>query len=238
MRNIFIIFIGLLFTINLSAHTNRRVIQLTGTISNKYPIVMTLTIENENVLGFYYYKKYKTKILLEGQMIGDKFTLTESSSYKPKPEFKKGFILEMTKSNFIGNWIDKYNDKKLNCKLIIKSDKQTKLTDDIVRIEGTYENLYNTENHLGSVDLKNITGDIFYFEISTATKSGCVGYINGIVELKDLKNGVFSTEYCEKLEFQLSNDVLSVDERDCEWHGLRCYFIGEYKKEELKDSPQ
>lgn len=77
MKNINLIIIGLILTTNLSAQTSRKVIQMEGTISNEYPIIMTLIIENENVLGFYYYEKYKTKILLEGQITVDKLTLME-----------------------------------------------------------------------------------------------------------------------------------------------------------------
>ena len=224
------ILIGFLLTINLTAQTNRKVLQLTGTISDKYPIVMTLTIENENVLGFYYYEKYKTKILLEGQITDDKFTLNESPDYES--EFKTGFIAEMTDSSFIGNWVDKTKDKKLKCELIINSDKQINLSKNIVGIEGNYESLFNSEKYIGSVDLKNITGELFCFEISNGTELGCVGFLKGLVKLKGLKNGIFSTDLCEKLEFQLSNDELTVIENNCDFHGMRCPFEGKYKKNE------
>lgn len=230
MRNIILIFIGLILTINLSAQTSRKIIQLTGTILDKYPIVMTLTIENENVLGFYYYEKYKTKILLEGQMTGDKITLKESSDYES--EYKTGFVGEITDSKFIGKWVDKTNDKTLKCELVIKSDKQMNLTKDVAGIEGTYESLFNSENYLGSIDLKNITDELFCFEISNGTESGCVGFLKGLVKLKDLKNGIFSTDLCEKLEFQLSDNELTIIENKCDFHGMRCPFEGKYIKKE------
>ena len=215
-------------TINLSGQTNRKVIQLTGTISDKYPIVMTLSIENEDVIGFYYYEKYKTKILLEGQITGNKFTLRECPDLES--EFKIGFIGEMTDSSFIGKWMDKTKDKTLKIELIIKSDMQIKLTEDILRIEGTYESLFNSEKYMGSVNLKNIDGELFCFEISNGTESGCVGFLKGLVELKDLKSGVFSTDLCEKLEFNFLNNELTVKENNCDFHGIRCPFEGKYGK--------
>jgi hypothetical protein len=230
MRNTILILTGLLLTINLSAQTNRKVIQLAGTISDKYPIVMTLVIENESVFGFYYYEKYKTKILLEGQMIGNEFTLRESPDYES--EFKTGFIGEITDSIFTGKWVDKTKDKTLKCELIIQSDKQMKLTEDIARIEGTYESLFNSEKYIGSIDLKNINGELFCFEISNGTESGCVGFLKGLVEFKDLKNGIFSTKLCEKLEFNLLDNELTVKETNCDFHGMRCPFDGKYKKKE------
>ncbi|MBD8490868.1 hypothetical protein IFO69_19100 [Echinicola sp. CAU 1574] len=230
MRKIILILIGLLLTIDLSAQSNRKVIKLTGTISDKYPIVMTLTIENESVLGFYYYEKYKTKILLEGQLIDNELTLKESPDYES--EFKTGFIGEITDSIFIGKWVDKTKAKTLKCELVIQSDKQIKLTKDISRIEGTYESLFNSEKYMGSIDLKNIDGELFCFEISNGTESGCIGFLKGLVELKDLRNGIFSTELCEKLEFNLLDNELVVKESNCDFHGMRCPFEGKYKKNE------
>ena len=85
---------------------------------------------------------------------------------------------------------------------------------------------------MGSADLKNIKDELFCFEISNGTESGCIGFLKGLVELKGLKNGFFSTELCEKLEFQLSNDELTVIETNCDFHGMRCPFDGKYRKNE------
>jgi len=230
MKNNILILLILTFTINISAQTTRKVIQLTGKISEKHPIAMTLTIENESVLGFYYYEKYKTKILLEGKISNGKVTLKESPDYES--EFETGFIGEMTDSNFVGKWIDKSKDKTLKCELIITLNKKINLIKDTTEIEGTYKNLLNSEKYIGSVDLKNITDKIFYFEISNGTESGCVGFLKGLIELKDLKYGIFSTNLCEKLEFQLSDNELIVNENNCYFHGMRCPFEGKYKKNE------
>ncbi len=225
-----LILLGLLLTFNLVAQTNRRSIQLTGSISEKYPIAMTLAIENDTVRGFYYYEKYKTKIVLEGQVIGTKFILNESSDYEP--EFKIGFIGEVTDTSFVGKWVDKTKDKRLKCELTIASDKQIKVTEDILQIEGTYEDLFNSEKYLGSVTLKNILGELFFFEISNGTESGCLGYLKGVVKLIDLQNGIFSTEACKKIEFNLLDNELILKEDNCDFHGMRCPFEGKYKKSE------
>lgn len=228
MRNINLILIGLMLTINLSAQTCRKVLQMKGVISNKYPIVMTLTIENEHVFGFYYYEKYKTKILLEGQITDDKVTLMESPDHEN--QFKTGFMGTITDSIFSGNWVDKPHDKMLKFELKIKLDKPMNLSKDIAAIEGTYESLYNSDKYFGSVVLRNITDELFYFEISNGTESGCTGFLKGLVELNDFKKGVFSTDLCEKLEFKLLNNELNLIENNCDLHGMICPFNGEYKK--------
>lgn len=111
MKNIKWIILGLIITINLSvsAQTKNRTIQLSGTISEKYPIKMVLTLNGNKVLGFYFYEKYKSKILLEGQIKGDKVTLNESPDIDS--EFSIGFIGTLKNNSFSGVWADKYKKK-------------------------------------------------------------------------------------------------------------------------------
>lgn len=104
------------------------------------------------------------------------------------------------------------------------------MSKDIAAIEGTYESLYNSEKYFGSVVLRNIIDELFFFEISNGTESGCTGFLKGLVELNDFKNGIFSTDLCEKLEFQLLNKELNLIENNCDLHGMRCPFNGDYKK--------
>lgn len=111
MRYIKLIFLGLIISMNLSAQTSRRTIQLSGTISNEYPIKMTLTFNGDKVLGFYFYEKFKTKILLEGQIIEDKITLIESPDYES--DFKIRFIGDLKDDSFSGVWTDKVKKKKI-----------------------------------------------------------------------------------------------------------------------------
>ncbi len=231
MRNIILILIGLLSTINLYAQSGKKVVQLSGTIADKYPIVMTLSIENQEVLGFYYYKKYKTKILLKGKIKDDEFILEEAPDLGYETEFEKGFIGKMSDSHFVGNWVNEPKNKKLKCNLTINSTNQVKLKD-IPQVEGTYESIYNSDEYNGRVILKNISGEMFFFDISNGTEMGCAGYMVGLLELKNFKHGVFSKEFCKKIEFNISNNKLIIKEENCEYHGVRCPFEGEYNKAE------
>ncbi len=231
MKRSLLIIVLLILTINIIAQTSRRVIKLSGTISDEYPIVMTLAIENNNVLGYYYYEKYKTKIFLEGTINENKITIKESREYET--DFIAGFIGELTDDGFNGEWVHKVKDKSWKCALKINTDKLITLSKDMISIDGHYESTASSENYIGSVNLKYIVEDLFSFEISNATESGCVGYMNGLVELKDLKHGIFNDDTCEKIEFQLSGNNLSLTENNCDYHGMRCPFEGKYVKEEL-----
>ncbi len=81
--------------------------------------MMTLTFNGDKVLGFYFYEKFKTKILLVGQIERDKITLNESPDYES--EFKIGFIGDLKSDSFSGVWTDKDKNKTLNFKTTIDS---------------------------------------------------------------------------------------------------------------------
>lgn len=219
---------GLIITINLSAQTSRRIIELSGSILDKYLIKMTLTFDCDKILGFYFYEKYKTKILLEGQIKECKITLNEFPD--SESDLKKGFIGDLKGGSFSGVWTDKVKNKTLNFKATINSDNLTTIAKNRTDIEGTYENIKNSDKFLGSIDMKYITDDVYCFEIVNGTESGCVGYIKGLIKLVDLKNGIYSGDSCEKLEFNLSTNELTIFETNCDLHGMRCPFDGKYKK--------
>ena len=228
MKNIILILLGLIITINLSAQTSRRTIELSGSISDKYPIKMTLTFKGDKVLGFYFYEKYKSKILLEGQINGDKITLIESPDYES--EFTIGFIGDLNGDSFSGIWTDKDKNKSLNFKTSKDSDNLIAIPNNIAEIEGNYENIHSSDEFFSSVDLKYITDDLFCFEISNGTESGCTGYVKGLINLTDLSKGKYSGDSCEELNLIITTNELTVTENNCDLHGMRCPFDGEYKK--------
>lgn len=228
MKKIKLILLGLIITINLSAQTSMRTMQLSGTISDKYPIKMTLTFNGDKVLGFYFYEKFKTNILLEGQIKEGKINLNESPDYES--DFKIGFIGDLKDDSYSGFWTDKDKNKTLTFKTTVDSDHLITIAKSTTEIEGTYDNIMSSDNFFSSVDLKYITDDLFCFEISNGTESGCVGYIKGLIKLVNLKNGIYSGDSCEKLDFTLSTNKLTITETNCDFYGMRCPFDGKYKK--------
>ncbi len=228
MRNCLLIIITLILSINLSAQTSKRVIKLSGTIAEKYPILMTLTFQDTVILGFYHYEKYQSKILLEGQISGNRMVLKESSDYES--EFKMGFIGDLTKSSFTGVWIDKINNKSLPFATSTQSDQKINLSNQVVSLAGTYESIYNSDTYFASVEFQHIVEEFFCFEISNGTESGCTGYIKGLVKLTDLREGIYSRDACEELTFVLSSKELSLTEENCDYHGMQCPFEGKYVK--------
>jgi hypothetical protein len=227
MKKIFFILLGWIIVLNVSAQSTKRAMTLSGSIADRYPISMTLTFDGESILGFYFYDKYKTKILLEGQIQGNKIILNESPDYDVN--FKMGFIGEFNNDQFDGVWTDKYRNKTLAFKTSVVSDSLTIIEEKIIDIEGYYASKSNSDDYIGTVDLKHIIDDLFSFEISNGT-AGCTGYLKGLVQLTDLKKGNYTGNLCAKLDFSIFTDELVIRENNCDFHGMQCPFEGSYRK--------
>ncbi|WP_430814142.1 hypothetical protein [Carboxylicivirga sp. RSCT41] len=230
MKYLLLSLITLLLSTSISAQSNKRTIKLSGSINDSYAIIMTLTIQGEDVLGYYYYDKYKSKILLEGNIQGDRLVLNESPDYES--DYEVGFIGELNGKTYAGVWKDKSKNKELDFNTLVYSDISANQAAHISELEGRFENIFNSDKFLASVSLYHIEDKIFCFEISNGTESGCTGYLKGLVELSDSGIGVYTGDGCEELRFSLSNNELKLIENNCDYHGLNCPFEGTYKKKE------
>jgi hypothetical protein len=103
-------------------------------------------------------EKFKTKILLEGQIKEGQITLKESPDYES--DFKSGFIGNLNGDTFSGVWTNKDKNKTLNFKTTVNSDNLT-IAKSATLIEGTYENIMSSDKFFSSVDLKYITDDLY-----------------------------------------------------------------------------
>ena len=82
----------------------------TGTINNKYPIAMRLEKTDSKIIGYYYYKKHKKKIRLEGKVIsGKKVNVNEYDKDKVQGTFKG----KIKGDTFSGQWKDAKGKKKI-----------------------------------------------------------------------------------------------------------------------------
>ena len=224
MRLLVLIF-GLFYSIVLSAQNETKIIECSGTISDKYPIKMVLKIEKEKTIGYYYYEKYKTKILLSGDIQGTRIILNESPDLDQN--FTHGFIGTINKNIISGIWKDVYKRKSFEFKVVVDKEKVSVPNDEA--IEGMYE------NETGSISLKHITDKYFLFVICTGTEN-CTGFLEGLIEFPDLKSGYYSDNVCKELKINVGSGFLEVKEKDCNYHGMSCWFSGKYKKIEKKSS--
>jgi hypothetical protein len=231
MRYLGLVLFGLIAAFDCPAQVYRRVIQFSGVMAGKTPIKMTLVIQSEKIVGFYYYEKYKTKILLSGQIQDDKITLRESHDYESEfNEFRVGFIGNLKEKVFSGIWEDKAKGKTLNFEISIVADGAINELTKNSKIEGIYNNKISSDKYSSSVDLQFISDDFFCFTISNGTESGCVGYLKGLIALTNLATGVYSSNSCEEIKISISSNELTVKEKNCALHGMRCPFDGKYQK--------
>jgi hypothetical protein len=224
---ILLTFISFFLIFDLSAQTEKRQIELSGLISDKYPVHMFLSVQNNKVVGYYFYNEYKTKILLEGYQEGKSLILMESPDWDQK--FSIGFKCEFRENHLVGSWIDSPQRKRLNVLLSIDSEKMVTDSAIITKIEGNYQS--NSGGSRRSVVLQNITGNLFCFRIVVGRESGCTGYLEEIISLTDFKNGIYTDKFCKKLQLTVDSDLLIISEERCDWHGASCSFEGKYQKQ-------
>jgi len=98
-------------------------------------------------------------------------------------------------------------------------------------LSGVYNNSFNKHDiSFGRVYIDYLGNNQLDFHIETAHVSGCNGLLSGVAKIK--ANGIaeFSDFDCGSLIFRFSHRKVEVDERDCDHHGMRCYFPGVYEK--------
>ena len=120
----------------------------------------------------------------------------------------------------------------LACSENKESQKEEKIkTSKLEHISGTYHSSFNNGGiSEGSVIIKYAGDEKFEFEITTAHRAGCTGYVAGTATIDQNGIGSWSDEFCDSLIFHFLRDKLTIEEVDCGYHGIRCEFRGEYKR--------
>lgn len=96
---------------------------------------------------------------------------------------------------------------------------------------GIYESPFNKHNiSFGKVTITHIENNQLQFQIKTAHELGCTGEIKAIIWVDENGFAEYQDEDCESLTFKFKDNQLIVDERFCEYHGMRCHFAGDYVK--------
>ncbi len=97
-------------------------------------------------------------------------------------------------------------------------------------ISGEYDAINNTEKSMASATLAYIGDNKIKFELVTATESGCVGEVKGVAIIGTDGIATYSAKDCQLLTFKFDSPKLSITEENCDLHGARCDFEGEYLK--------
>jgi hypothetical protein len=206
-----------------------------GQVNNKYDIVLKISSDNGEITGNYFYKSSGIDIKLKGNLNREgKLSLSEFDSQGNQTGIFNGTMANNNKIE--GNW-SKPNGKKEMIFLLLESNAQYESLKKQIT-DQKYESItghYDFENNsggvfFGSIDIKYSGNNKFKFEISTGHESGCTGEATGIATFDNNRIGRYSGEACKLLSFNFSSSKLIIDESDCQLHGARCSFAGEYLK--------
>lgn len=205
-------------------------IELSGISPKNEEITMFLkinepdTTENFEVVGFYMYAD-KVPIVVYGWKEKKHITLRteELINYE--------IVGELNNDSFLSKWKHKYRiEQGFNMQFnIVKTNTIVK---DTARITGNYYNILNCNTFTGLLSVEFLIDSLYFFSFRTASMTGCSGAYEGIANFNNKYIGVHSKDHCKMLSFRFSQNKITVREKDCGWHGLRCYFIGEYLREQ------
>jgi hypothetical protein len=146
----------------------------------------------------------------------------------------KGTMANNNKIN--GNWRKPNVEKEMPFVMLESNSQYESLKKQITEqkyksISGQYDFEYNaTGVSFASVGIKYSGNNKFQFEIAIGHESGCTGEVSGIAIIDNNGVGRYSGEDCKLLTFNFSSSKLIIDESDCQLHGARCSFAGEYVK--------
>lgn len=207
-----------------------------GKINDSYDIVLKITSNGGQVTGNYFYNSKGVDIQVDG-ILDDKgnLTLNEYDSKGNQTGVFNGIISNNSKIE--GIWSKPNGDKEMPFLLIESNNEyETSKTQEIEEvsddISGQYDFEFNSEGvSYGSVKIVSLGNKKFSFEISTSNSKGCTGEISGSGTIgSDNGIGKYSDEDCKSLIFKFTSEKLTIEENDCELHGMGCYFAGEYLK--------
>lgn len=111
-----LIFLICIFFTMLHASKYCYSLEYKGKINNRYPIEMLLQFENNDIVGLYYYTKYKNDISLRGTLVGDSLIISE---YTRRSKYSKELVVSgrfsgkiEPDSSISGNWINTQKNKE------------------------------------------------------------------------------------------------------------------------------
>lgn len=206
-----------------------------GKIDNKYPLHIKLNSENGKINGTYFYDKVGTDIEIKGTISNDSLiTLNEFDLKGNQTGLWSGKLINENKIS--GTWSKPNGDSAKDFTLILTSDNyesSKKVISDskYSNYNGTYNSPFNDGGiSFGRLIIKYNENNEIEFDISTAHQAGCTGELKGIAKINSNGIAIHSSSNCKSLTFEFKNNEVIVKENNCDLHGMRCFFSGNYKK--------
>lgn len=206
-----------------------------GTIDDKYPLHIKLKSDEGIITGNYFYDKIGTDIKVNGTITKDSiFILNEFDNIGNQVGLWKGKLVNENK--IIGNWSKPDGSSAKNFNLISTSSNYDTVKREIslskyADYSGTYNSPFNDGGiSFGILEIEYTGNQEIRFKILVGHKEGCIGDLEGIAKINSGGQAIYSGEQCESLSFNFQKGEVKVEEKNCDHHGMRCYFDGTYKK--------
>lgn len=173
-----------------------------GTLGKSGIQLSLYRFDNGLIKGNYCYKKYDSKIQLEGQITGDKIVITEFLKGKPNGRFE-GKVFTDSLDRFEGTWTDSAGTKTIEFKLtlqaIVGSDYERRYTD-------FYGSDNDIEKFMKKVKTSIINGDKTWivnntrYPLKTTLGKGKEITIKNKAQFMELFDQVFHQEFKDKVK--------------------------------------
>jgi hypothetical protein len=206
-----------------------------GKIDNKYPLHIKLNSESGKINGTYFYDKVGTDIEIKGTILKDStLTLNEFDQKGNQTGLWKGKLIN--KNKISGIWSKPNGDSAKDFNLILTSDnyqssKKAISDSKFSNYNGTYNSPFNDGGiSFGRLIIKYNENNEIEFDISTAHQAGCTGELKGTAKINSNGIATHSSSNCKSMSFEFKNNKVIVNEKNCDLHGMRCYFSGTYEK--------
>ncbi len=206
-----------------------------GKVDNKHPLHMKISSENGEINGTYFYDKVGTDIKIESTI--SKYSIIKLNEFDAKGNQTGLWSGKLINENKIkGTWSKPNGDSVKDFIMILTSDNYDSLKKVIFdnmysKYNGTYNSPFNDSGiSFGKLTIKHTENNEIEFDISTAHQTGCTGELKGIAKINSNGIAVHSSANCESLTFEFKNSEVIVDEKNCDLHGMRCFFTGNYIK--------
>ena len=128
-----------------------------------------------------------------------------------------------------GEWIDSTKNKKMSFYANPIMDKTVIEDSKFKSLAGEFDNVLDSNKNYSGVTLSYISNNMYYFMFS-CTSENCTGFLTGILEFDSNHVGIYHDNSCKELKFNISSEIIEVNEKQCDYHGAFCSFEGKYKR--------
>lgn len=199
---------------------------LTGNINGNLNIHMSLDINDHEILGTYYYDKYKTNIILKGnKSISNYVELIEYDQNGNATGMFDGSLV--TPNRIDGIWTN--TNRTVRMPFSIKTSGEESNTNENLQWEGKWLNTYSDQFYCSEITIKDVTPTSFNLSLN-ANNGANTGTMDDIFKVNGNMAVFEDKDYKFIMVLTLVGDKLIVQSDGDGYFGMGVYPDGDYKQ--------